>query len=75
MKTSSTAKPPPPTNCREFLNGKLQVRWHMKGDQVEITLSAKIREDQYVAFGLSGAQNKAQMVSIHMNNKILRWLY
>lgn len=35
----------------------------MKGDQVEITLSAKIREDQYVAFGLSGAENRPQMVS------------
>ncbi|CAH0554651.1 unnamed protein product [Brassicogethes aeneus] len=60
--TSTTPKSPTPTNCREFLNKRLQVRWELKGDQVEITLSAKMREDQYVAFGLSGAQNRPQMV-------------
>lgn len=62
-KTSSTPKPATPNNCREFLDRRLQVRWATRGDQVEITLSAKMREDQYVAFGLSGADDRPQMVS------------
>ena len=49
------------------------MRWELKGDQVEITLDAKIREDQYVAFGLSGAPDNSQMVikftgKINQNN-------
>lgn len=81
MKTSSTEKPPTPTNCREFLDRRLQVRWQLKGDQVEITLSAKIHEDQYVAFGLSGTQNKAQMVRVivlillHFDNSIISLIF
>lgn len=51
-----------PTNCREFLDKRLQVKWIMKGDRVEITLSARIGEDKYIAFGLSGDNNKAQMI-------------
>lgn len=39
----------------------------MKGDNIEITLSANIREDKYIAFGLSGVNNKAQMVSNSKN--------
>jgi hypothetical protein len=62
MKTSTSKPSSPATNCREFLDKRLQVRWELKGDHVEITLAAKIREDQYVAFGLSGAPNKSQMV-------------
>lgn len=34
----------------------------MKDDHVEITVAGRIREDQYIAFGLSGASNKSQMV-------------
>lgn len=30
---------------------------------VEIQLAAKIREDQYIAFGLSGSNNHPKMVS------------
>ncbi|XP_060527582.1 protein Skeletor, isoforms B/C isoform X2 [Cylas formicarius] len=62
-KISTTSTPmPASTNCREFLNKRLQVRWLMQGEQVEIILSAKISEDKYIAFGISGADNKAQMV-------------
>ncbi|KAL1491384.1 hypothetical protein ABEB36_011989 [Hypothenemus hampei] len=60
--TTSTTVPPTPTNCREFLDRRLQVKWVMKGDHVEVTLLAKISEDHYVAFGLSGDNNKAQMI-------------
>ncbi|KAK4875132.1 hypothetical protein RN001_011554 [Aquatica leii] len=61
ISTSSTPRSSPTTNCREFLDKRLQVQWTMKEDLIQVTLSAKIREDQYVAFGLSGAQNRAQM--------------
>lgn len=64
QQTSSTARPAASTNCREFLDKRLQVRWEIKGDTVEITLSARMREDQYVAFGMSAAQGRPQMVRI-----------
>ncbi|XP_066247644.1 protein Skeletor, isoforms B/C isoform X1 [Euwallacea similis] len=60
--TTTTLVPPGSTSCREFLDKRLQVKWVMKGDRVEITLSARIGEDKYVAFGLSGDNTKAQMV-------------
>ncbi|XP_076250589.1 protein Skeletor, isoforms B/C [Rhynchophorus ferrugineus] len=60
--TTTTTPVPAPTNCREFLDKRLQVRWLMRGDHVEITLTANIREDNYMAFGLSGVNNKAQMI-------------
>lgn len=40
----------------------MQVQWVMHDDMVEIQLSARIREDQWVAFGLSGEQGRASMV-------------
>lgn len=60
-------------NCQEFLDKRLQVRWELRGDYVQITLTAKMREDQYVAFGLSGAPTKSQMVidkNIYNHTKI-----
>ncbi|XP_044754723.1 protein Skeletor, isoforms B/C isoform X2 [Coccinella septempunctata] len=60
--TSTSPKPTGARNCREFLDKRLQVNWEIIGDFIEITLSAKIREDQYVAFGLSGAEGRAQMI-------------
>ncbi|XP_046627738.1 protein Skeletor, isoforms B/C [Neodiprion virginianus] len=62
--TSSTRAPPKSilTNCREMLNDRIQVQWEMVGENVEIRVTARIREDQYVAFGLSGMQGKAQMI-------------
>ncbi|XP_050304285.1 protein Skeletor, isoforms B/C isoform X2 [Anthonomus grandis grandis] len=62
ISTTTTAAPPTPTNCREFLDKRLQVKWLMTGDRVEVTLSARIGEDKYIAFGLSGQNNKAQMI-------------
>ncbi|XP_030759313.1 protein Skeletor, isoforms B/C [Sitophilus oryzae] len=59
---TTTTPVPAPTNCREFLDKRLQVRWMIKDDQVEITLSANIREGRYMAFGLSGVHGKAHMV-------------
>lgn len=45
-------------NCRELLSGKLQVNWEVQGDWVQVQLTGKIRENQYMAFGLSGSQKR-----------------
>lgn len=63
--TSSTTPDPSEetaSNCRSFLDDRLQVQWEMKGDTVQIQLAAKMREDQYMAFGLSGEQGRSTMV-------------
>ncbi|KAI5706345.1 hypothetical protein M8J75_007174 [Diaphorina citri] len=64
--TSSTTETPEDldqvTNCREFLNERMQVQWSLKEDYVQIKLSAVIRDDQYMAFGLSGEEGRVNMV-------------
>ncbi|XP_014254156.1 protein Skeletor, isoforms B/C isoform X2 [Cimex lectularius] len=50
------------SNCRELLDERMQVEWSIEGEWVQITLSAKIREDQYMAFGISGEQGRSTMV-------------
>jgi len=65
MQTSSTTSDPKEersSNCRELLNGRLQVQWELQGDMVLIQLAARMREDQYMAFGLSGEQGRSYMV-------------
>ena len=72
MQTSSTPPPPdrdtPPlsklelTNCKEMLEGRVQVQWEMIGEDIQIRVSGRIREDQYVAFGLSGREGKSEMI-------------
>ncbi|XP_055697831.1 protein Skeletor, isoforms B/C isoform X2 [Phlebotomus papatasi] len=59
--TTTTAKPQH-NNCREMLGGRLQVKWEIQGDNVIVDLYGRIREDQYMAFGLSGVQGKSQMI-------------
>lgn len=62
LQTSSTTSDPEGhwdmNNCRELLAGKLQVHWEVQGDWVQVQLTGKIREDQYMAFGLSGNQKR-----------------
>ncbi|XP_050585241.1 protein Skeletor, isoforms B/C isoform X1 [Bombus affinis] len=70
--TSSTPPPPdketPPlsklelTNCKEIMEGRVQVQWEMIGDDIQIRVSGRINEDQYVAFGLSGREGKPEMI-------------
>ncbi|XP_020298451.1 protein Skeletor, isoforms B/C isoform X2 [Pseudomyrmex gracilis] len=60
--TSSTPTPKPVNNCKEMLEGRVQVQWQLLGEDVQIRVSGRIREDQYVAFGLSGKEGKAEMV-------------
>lgn len=50
------------SNCRELLGGRLQVKWEIQGDMVNIDLYGRISEDQYMGFGISGAQGRPQMV-------------
>lgn len=38
------------------------MRWEVRGEHLLIELSARMREDEYMAFGLSGANGRAQMV-------------
>ncbi|XP_063228586.1 protein Skeletor, isoforms B/C isoform X2 [Bacillus rossius redtenbacheri] len=63
--TSSTTPDPKevrPSNCRQLLDDRLQVQWEMQGDHVQVQLAARMREDQYMAFGLSGEQGRPSMV-------------
>ncbi|XP_048505189.1 protein Skeletor, isoforms B/C isoform X2 [Athalia rosae] len=63
--TTSSTRPPPKstlTNCREILNDRIQVQWEVVEDNIQIRLTARIPDDQYVAFGLSGRQGKAEMI-------------
>lgn len=45
-----------------MLQGRVQVQWKLIGEDVQIRLSGRIREDQYIAFGLSGQQGRARMI-------------
>jgi len=45
-----------------MLQGRVQVQWQLMGEDVQIRVSGRIREDQYVAFGLSGKEGKAEML-------------
>ncbi|KAH9632954.1 hypothetical protein HF086_002776 [Spodoptera exigua] len=65
LQTSSTTSQSPfsaTNNCKEILDKRLQVRWEIQGDQVQITLSARLRKEQYMAFGISGAEGRPAML-------------
>lgn len=36
--------------------------WQLMGEDVQIRVSGRIKEDQYVAFGLSGREGQAEMI-------------
>ena len=38
------------------------MQWELQGDMVQIQLAARMREDQYMAFGLSGEQGRSYMI-------------
>lgn len=63
MFTFQTTTTPRPvySNCREIIPNKLQVKWELQGEYLQIDLYGRIGEDQYMAFGLSGANGRAQM--------------
>ncbi|XP_017759111.1 PREDICTED: protein Skeletor, isoforms B/C [Eufriesea mexicana] len=63
-----TSTPSPPaskyelTNCKELLDGRIQVQWEMIEEDIQIRVSAKIKENEYIAFGLSGSEGKPKMI-------------
>ncbi|XP_047526144.1 protein Skeletor, isoforms B/C isoform X1 [Pieris napi] len=64
--TSSTTSQTPyssSNNCKEILDKRLQVRWEIQGDLIQITLAARLRKEQYMAFGISGAEGRAAMLN------------
>ncbi len=60
--TSSTTANPDKrkdmSNCREMISERLQVQWEVHEDRIQIQLSANIRPDQYIAFGISGEHKR-----------------
>ncbi|XP_075145632.1 protein Skeletor, isoforms B/C [Haematobia irritans] len=59
--TTTTSPRPIYANCREIIPNKLQVKWELQGEYIQIDLIGRIAEDQYMAFGMSGANGRAQM--------------
>lgn len=48
-------------NC-EQLHAILQLRWEIQGRSITLQLTGQIEEDEYIAFGISGAANSSKMV-------------
>ncbi|KOB77550.1 Protein Skeletor, isoforms B/C [Operophtera brumata] len=64
--TSSTTSQTPysaSNNCKEILDKRLQIRWELQGDHIQITLAARLRTEQYMAFGISGAEGRPAMLN------------
>ncbi|ALC47592.1 CG34355 [Drosophila busckii] len=59
--TTTTTPRPVYSNCREILPNRLQVKWELQGEYLQIELFGRITEEQYMSFGLSGANGRAQM--------------
>uniref|UniRef100_A0A1I8PS48 DOMON domain-containing protein n=1 Tax=Stomoxys calcitrans TaxID=35570 RepID=A0A1I8PS48_STOCA len=59
--TTTTSPRPVIANCREVIPNKLQVKWELQGEYLQVELVGRITEDQYMAFGVSGANGRAQM--------------
>lgn len=53
---------PPLNNCKELIRGRLQAKWEIQGENLIVELFGRIREDEYMAFGLSGHAGRSQMV-------------
>lgn len=63
--TSSTTVQTMPSqsdNCKEMLDRRLQVRWEIQGESIQISLSARLADDHYMAFGLSGVEGRPAMI-------------
>nr|XP_024216271.1 protein Skeletor, isoforms B/C [Halyomorpha halys] len=60
--TTSSESPVVETNCRDLLEDRVQVQWRIEGEWLQVTLAARMREDQYVSFGISGEKYRSSMV-------------
>lgn len=47
-------------NC-ETLHRDVQVAWEVFGPSITFEIAARIADDEYVAFGLSGSESEARM--------------
>lgn len=63
FQTTTTTQQPKAKNCKEIIDGKLQIQWEIVKDSVVIELYGRMNEDEYMAFGLSGANGRSQMVN------------
>lgn len=45
-----------------MLPGRLQVKWEVQDENLIVELVGRVKENEYMAFGLSGAQGRPQMV-------------
>lgn len=48
-------------NCLQ-LHKDFQVSWEIFGPQITIRLAGQVAEDEYMSFGISGSEEKSQMV-------------
>nr|CAH0099112.1 unnamed protein product [Daphnia galeata] len=49
-------------SCIQLLNGRMQVQWEAILDGVIIRLSARMEENEYMSFGISGAEGRTKMI-------------
>ena len=49
-------------SCIQLLNGRMQVQWEAILDGVIIRLSARMDENEYMSFGISGAEGRTKMI-------------
>nr|XP_018906629.1 PREDICTED: protein Skeletor, isoforms B/C-like [Bemisia tabaci] len=50
------------SNCRELIPDRVQVQWEVQGDSLLVRVAARMGDSHYVAFGLSGDENRASML-------------
>lgn len=48
-------------NCKQ-LHKDLKVSWEVFGHAITFELSGRVKEDEYMSFGLSGSQERSQML-------------
>ncbi len=52
----------PKENCKELLSDTYQVRWSLTDTAIQVSLSARINQGTYMAFGLSGSETGTSMI-------------
>ena len=49
-------------SCIQLLDANLQVEWAPVNKGIIIRMSGRINDDEYMAFGISGAEGKTRMI-------------
>ncbi|OQV24598.1 Protein Skeletor, isoforms D/E [Hypsibius exemplaris] len=75
---AGSAQSSPPTaslmdlpNCEVLGNGAMQVRWSLQGQDLFVQMKGRIADSQYMAFGISGMQNRVAMIGSDVT--VARW--